>query len=160
MHKHCRPERDGIGDIPSKGAVENSAKFQTHGALGLGGVVLMALGAVLLVDAPIPEMRIKWLTALAVTIPIGLITIFLMTLALKAHRNKVTTGREGLIGEVGVARTQLAPAGKVFVHGEIWDATSHAPVSTGQQVIVRQVDGLRLEVEPVAGAPADVVRQT
>src|SRR3954470_2757217 len=133
------------------------AKFQTHGALGIGGVVLMVIGALLLVDAPIPEMRIKLLTALAVAIPVGLITIFLMTLALRAHRAKVTTGQEGLIGEVGVARTQLAPAGKVFVHGEIWDATSHAPVSSGEQVVVRHVEGLRLEVEPVAGARIEPV---
>jgi len=129
------------------------AKFQTHGALGLGGVVLMALGAVLLVDGPIPEMRIKWLTSLAVTIPFALITIFLMTLALRARRNKVSTGQEGMIGLIGVARTQLQPAGKVFVHGEIWDATSHAPVASGQAIVVRHVDGLRLEVEPVAETP-------
>jgi len=131
------------------------AKFQTHGALGLGGVVLMALGAVLLVDGPIPEMRIKWLTALAVTVPFALITIFLMTLALRARRNKVSTGREGMVGLIGVARTQLEPAGKVFVHGEIWDATSHAPVASGQAIVVRHVDGLRLEVEPVAGTPPE-----
>ncbi|MDP9266778.1 MAG: nodulation protein NfeD [Acidobacteriota bacterium] len=135
-------------------------KFQSHGVLGIGGVVLMALGAVLLVDGPIPEMRIKWLTALAVTIPFALITIFLVTLAVRARQNKVTTGREGLVGEIGVARTQLAPAGKVFVHGEIWDATSHAPVASGQPIVVRHVDGLRLEVEPVADASPERVVQT
>src|SRR4051812_44440264 len=137
------------------------AKFQSHGALGLGGVVLMALGAVLLVDGPIPEMRIKWITALSVTIPFALITIFLVTLAVRARMNKVTTGKEGLIGEIGVARTPLAPAGKVFVHGEIWDATSHAPVSSGEPIVVRHVEGLRLEVEPIAGSAspaAPVVR--
>lgn len=136
------------------------AKFQSHGVLGIGGVVLMVIGAVLLIDAPIPEMRIKWLTALAVTIPFGIITVFLMTLALRARRLKVSTGREGMVGEIGVARTQLAPAGKVFVHGELWDATSHAPVSSGQQVVVRHVDGLRLEVEPVGGVPQESVART
>src|SRR5215813_1832813 len=78
------------------------AKFQSHGALGVGGVVMMILGMLLLVDGPIPEMRVKLITALAVSIPLGLITVFLMTIAIKARRNKITTGQEGLIGEIGV----------------------------------------------------------
>jgi membrane-bound serine protease (ClpP class) len=134
------------------------AKFQTHGVLGIGGVVLMVIGALLLIDAPIPEMRIKIATALAVSVPLGLITVFLMGIALKARRNKVATGREGLIGEVGVARTPLAPAGKVFVHGELWDASSHVPVSSGDPVVVRNVEGLQLEVEPVGAARTDSSR--
>jgi membrane-bound serine protease (ClpP class) len=94
-------------------------------------------------------MRIKLLTALSVAIPLAVITIFLMTLALRARMNKVSTGKEGLIGEIGVARTPLAPAGKVFVHGELWDASSFVPVGNGEQVVVRKVDGLQLQVEPV-----------
>jgi membrane-bound serine protease (ClpP class) len=128
------------------------AKYTSHGLLGAGGAVAMVLGALLLVDAPIPEMRIKLGTAIAITLPFAVITVMLATLAYRAHLNKVTTGVEGLIGEVGVARTQLAPAGKVFVHGELWDASSHLPVETGEQVVVRHVEGLRLEVEPVAAS--------
>ena len=126
------------------------AKFATHGVLAIGGIVTMVLGALLLVDAPIPEMRVHLWTALAVSVPIGLITAFLMTLALKARRNKVVTGEQGLIGEVGVAQTQLSPQGKVFVHGEIWDAVSSLSVVAGERVVVRRVDGLQLEVDPVA----------
>ena len=88
-------------------------------------------------------------TALAVSIPLGLITAFLMTIALRARRNKVTTGVEGLIGMIGTARTPLAPAGKVFIHGELWNAVASAPVAVGEQIRVRKVEGLRLEVEPV-----------
>jgi membrane-bound serine protease (ClpP class) len=126
------------------------AKFATHGVLGIGGIVTLTLGALMLVDAPIPEMRVRLLTALAVSIPVGLITIFLMSIALKARRNKVVTGSQGMIGEIGVARTALAPRGKVFVHGEIWDAVSSATVAAGESVVVRNVDGLQLRVEPVA----------
>jgi membrane-bound serine protease (ClpP class) len=54
------------------------------------------------------------------------------------------------VGETGVARTALAPHGKVFVHGELWDAVATAPLAAGQPVVVRQVDGLTLQVEPVA----------
>ena len=125
------------------------AKFATHGVLAIGGIVTMVLGALLLVDAPIPEMRVHLWTALAVSIPIGLITAFLMTLALKARRNKVVTGEQGLIGEVGVAQTPLSPQGKVFVHGETWDAVSSMNIAAGERVIVRRVDGLQLEVDAV-----------
>jgi membrane-bound serine protease (ClpP class) len=125
------------------------AKFATHGVLTIGGIALLTLGGLLLVDSPIPEMRVHLFTALAVSIPLGFITAFLMTIALKARRNKVVTGAQGLVGETGVAQTSLAPQGKVFVHGELWDAISSTEVLVGQLIVVRQVDGLTLQVEPL-----------
>jgi membrane-bound serine protease (ClpP class) len=127
------------------------AKFTSHGVLGIGGIALLTLGALLLVDGPIPEMRVSLLTALAVSIPLGLITVFLMDIALRARRGKVVTGAQGLVGEIGTARTALNPEGKVFIHGELWDAVSAGNIDAGQAVVVRRIDGLRLEVE---GAPA------
>ena len=125
------------------------AKFATHGVLTTGGIVLLTLGGLLLIDAPIPEMRVHVLTALAVSIPLGVITAFLMSIALRARRNKVVTGAQGLIGEIGITQTALAPVGKVFVHGELWDALSDTPVPAASKVVVREVRGLRLQVEPV-----------
>jgi membrane-bound serine protease (ClpP class) len=125
------------------------AKFATHGVLGIGGIVMMVLGALLLVDGPIPEMRVKLVTALAVSVPLAVITVFLMTLVVQARRSKVVTGEEGLVGQVGEARSPLAPQGKVFVNGELWDAVSPLPVAVGERVRVQRVDGLVLEVEPV-----------
>src|SRR6202043_1040007 len=110
------------------------AKFASHGVLTVGGIVLLTLGGLLLVDSPIPEMRVHLLTALAVSIPLGLITAFLMTLAVKARRNKIVSGAQGLIGESGIAQTALSPRGKIFVHGELWDAISSADVPAGQSV--------------------------
>ncbi len=124
------------------------AKFAAHGVLAIGGMVTMVLGGLLLVDAPIPEMRVYLLTALAVTIPLGGITVFLMTIALRARANKVVTGAQGLVGEIGIAQTALSPRGKIFVHGEIWDAMSASAVPAGQSVVVLGVDGLQLRVEP------------
>jgi membrane-bound serine protease (ClpP class) len=124
------------------------AKFATHGTLAIGGIVTMTLGGLLLVDAPIPEMQVHLLTALAVSIPLGLITVFLMSIALKARANKVVTGGQGLVGEIGMAQSALSPSGKVFVHGEIWNATASGPVAAGQTVVVRKVDGLLLFVDP------------
>lgn len=127
------------------------AKFASYGVLGAGGVVCMALGAVLLVDGPIPEMRVQWLTALAVSVPFGAIAVFLMTIALKALRSKVVTGDAGLVGEVGVARTALSPTGRIFVHGEIWSAEADEPIDEGALVRVEQMDGFLLKVTAVKG---------
>jgi membrane-bound serine protease (ClpP class) len=128
------------------------AKIQTHGIIGAGGIVLMVLGALLLVDGPIPQMRVQLWAALAVAIPIGVITVFLMTIALKARKNKVVTGEQGMIGEVAIVCAPLTPSGKVFVQGELWDAVSPANVEAGGKVIVRKVENLVLHVEPVREA--------
>jgi membrane-bound serine protease (ClpP class) len=125
------------------------AKFASHGVLTVAGIVSLVFGALLLVDGPIPQMRVHLWTALAVAVPLGLITTFLMGIALKARRGKITTGAQGLVGEIAVARSPLTPQGKVFVHGELWDAISTAPVNTGETVRVRAVADLHLEVEPV-----------
>jgi membrane-bound serine protease (ClpP class) len=126
------------------------AKFISHGVLTVGGIIMLTLGGLLLVDAPIPEMRVHLWTSLAVSVPLGLITAFLMTIAFKAQRNKVTTGIQGMIGEIGVAQTPLAPRGKVFVHGEIWDAVASSPVAAGQSVVIRSVEDLEVRVDPAA----------
>jgi membrane-bound serine protease (ClpP class) len=124
------------------------AKFQTHGALGVGGIVCMIIGAMLLVDGPIPEMRINWKTAVGVALPFGVITVFLTTIAMRARAAKVVTGEQGMIGMIGVARSALTPQGKVFVNGELWNAVALAPVQSGEAIRVRSVHGLTVEVEP------------
>jgi membrane-bound serine protease (ClpP class) len=125
------------------------AKFASHGILGTGGTVAMVLGALLLVNGP-PEVRIHLSTALAVSIPFAIITMFLVSLVIKARANKVLMSGGGLLNEVGEARTPLSPDGKVFVHGEYWDAVSSTPVETGGEVRVVAVDGMKLRVEPAA----------
>jgi len=78
-----------------------------------------------------------------------------MSIALKARRNKVVTGKRGLVGETGVARTELSPQGKVFVHGELWDAVASSPLPIGHLVVVRGVDGLILQVDPAMATAQD-----
>src|SRR3984885_2048072 len=124
------------------------AKFASHGVLTIGGIALLTLGGLLLVDSPIPEMRVHLLTALSVSIPLGIVTAFLMSIALRARRNKVVTGAQGLLGQTAVVQTALSPQGKVFVHGELWDAVASAQVPIGQLVVVREIDGLTLRVDP------------
>jgi membrane-bound serine protease (ClpP class) len=125
-------------------------KFTSHGLLGIGGTLMMIIGALLLVDGPIPQMRVGLWTALAVSIPLSAITVFLMSIAYRAYKNKVVTGEQGMIGLFGEARTAIAPSGRVFVNGELWNATSAVPVQPGQTVIVRKIRGLELEVEPAS----------
>jgi membrane-bound serine protease (ClpP class) len=128
------------------------AKFTSHGMLGIGGTISMVLGALLLVNGP-PEMRIHLSTALAVALPFAAITMFLVSIVVKARRNKVLTGPEGMIGQLGIARTALEPEGQVLVRGEYWDAVATAPVPAGAQVRVSGVAGLKLQVEKTAAAP-------
>jgi membrane-bound serine protease (ClpP class) len=123
------------------------AKFATHGVLGGGGTIALILGALLLINGP-PEIRIHLSTALAVCIPFALITMFLVTLVVRARANKALMSNGGLLDEIGEARTALAPAGKVFVHGEYWDAISTAPVEPGSEIRVVGVEGMKLRVEP------------
>jgi membrane-bound serine protease (ClpP class) len=124
-------------------------KIASHGILGVGGAIAMMLGAVMLVSSPVPEMRVRWSTAIALALPFSAITVFLLTIAVRARRNKVETGIEGMIGEMGRALTELSPTGKVFVHGEYWDAVAVRPVAAGANVKVTAVDHLMLTVEPV-----------
>ncbi len=126
------------------------AMMPTGGILALGGAVSMVLGTVMLVDTGIPELSIGWGTAIAVTLPFALITVFLLRLAVKSFRYKVATGSESMVGEIGVAKTEVAAEGKVFVHGEWWNANSDQPISIGERVRIVEIDGLNLKVEQAA----------
>ena len=128
------------------------AKFTSHGILGIGGAIAMVLGAVMLVNAPIPEMRIHWSTAIGLALPFSVITVVLLSLVVRAKRNKVETGVEGMIGLTGSAFTALAPEGTVFVRGEYWTAVAPQPVAAGAQVRVTAIDKLKLTVEKVPDA--------
>jgi len=126
------------------------AKFVSHGVLTLGGAVAMVLGAVLLIDSPLPELRIRWTVAIALALPFALITSLLLTLAMRARANKVVTGPAGMLGEPGVVITALAPAGKVRVRGEYWDAVGPpgAHLEPGAKIRITAVEGLQLAVKP------------
>ena len=124
------------------------AKYTSHGVLGIGGTLSMILGAVLLVNGP-PEVRIRYSTAISVAIPFALITMFLVSIVIQARKGKVLTGITGMIGEVGIASTALAPEGQVLVRGEYWNAVSDAAISPGTRVRVKAVESLKLRVEPI-----------
>ena len=128
------------------------AKFTSHGILLIGGIVSMLLGATFLVRSPLTPGGVSFGVALAATLPFAFLTVFLMRLVLKSRKWKSATGREELLGEEGVVTVALAGAneGMIRIHGELWRAASRENIQAGTRVRVLRVDGLKLEVEPVA----------
>jgi membrane-bound serine protease (ClpP class) len=125
------------------------AKFATHGVLAAAGILALIIGALTLVDAPIPELRVHLATALSTGLAFGLITVFLLRLAIKARRGKSRMGGDAMIGQIAVVTQPLAPSGQVMVNGELWQAESAVPAALGEQVRVRGLRDLTLLVERV-----------
>jgi membrane-bound serine protease (ClpP class) len=125
------------------------ATVTSHGILALGGIVSMIAGGLMLVEGPIPQLRIRLSTTLAVTFPIAAITVFMVRLVYLSHRRKSVTGEEGMLGEAGIAKTNIHAEGKVLVHGEYWNASSDQPIPKGSRVrVVKvEVEGLKVEVK-------------
>jgi membrane-bound serine protease (ClpP class) len=126
------------------------AHFPSHGALATAGIASLVIGALTLVDAPIPELRVSLATALSAGLAFGLITVFLLRLALRARRSKVRMGGDAMIGLIAVVTQPLAPLGQVMVNGELWQAESASPAEPGEQVRVRGLRDLTLLVERVS----------
>lgn len=127
-------------------------KVTSFGMLTVGGVIALLIGSFMLIDGPIPEMRVPAGVSLPIASAVALLFIFVLRLAIKAQRERVGTGVEGLVGEAGDVTRALDPEGKVFIRGEIWNAvTVGGPLARGTRVRVVAVDELTLTVEAVAG---------
>jgi len=124
-------------------------KVTSYGLLSVGGVVSIALGSIMLFESPIPALRVS----LSVILPTILFTaaffVFVVGAAWKAQMAKPATGAEGLIGEIGNALTRVSPEGKVFVHGELWNAYTEGSIEEGEKIWVLQAKALKLKVEKV-----------
>jgi membrane-bound serine protease (ClpP class) len=129
-------------------------KIVSHGVLTIGGIAAMVLGSLMLIDAPAPYMRISIWAILGTAAGTAMFFLFVVGAGVKALRRKTTTGMEGLIGNIGVVRTRLAPRGQVFLCGELWNAESEGEVETGASVRVTGMDGLTLRVVEVQRAAA------
>jgi membrane-bound serine protease (ClpP class) len=125
-------------------------KVVSHGLLAIGGVVALLIGSIMLIRSNVPEMRPSLTFIIPVVIGFALIFLFIVTIAARAMRRKVQTGAEGLVGEIGTARTDLDPEGRVFVHGELWRAAAATAVPKGSRVRVVKVEkDMCLKVERV-----------
>ncbi len=126
----------------------------SHGILTLGGIASMLLGSIMLIDTPVPYMRISISAILGATAATAAFFVLLVGAAVRAQRGRPQTGKEGLLGTVGVARTRLSPGGLVFVQGAIWSAEASEAVEVGEAVQVVAIDGLKLKVEKAKAEPA------
>jgi len=120
-------------------------KVASFGMLTVGGAVSLLLGGFLLIDAPIPELRVPLAFLVPLWAAVTLVAVVAVRLAVRAQRAPVV----GMTGEIGTVREDLDPQGKVFVHGETWDATTGgSALPRGSRVRVLRVENLTLIVEP------------
>jgi membrane-bound serine protease (ClpP class) len=126
-------------------------KIVSHGALGIAGIISLVIGSIMLIDLPSSVLSISYSTIIVVAVLTGIFFFGVLSYAIKAQLSKVKTGREGLVGEEGVAQTDVFDKGKVFVQGEIWNGKSDEPISQGEKVIVTAVEGLIVNVKKKGG---------
>ena len=131
-------------------------KVTSFGMLTVGGVICLMLGSAMLIDGPIPELRVPLELVLPLSLALATVCAFAVRLVFKAQQDRVGTGVEGMTGETGTVTQALDPEGKVFVHGEIWNAASVAgTIPQGGRVRVVRVDKMRLTVEPADALAGD-----
>ncbi|HEX7124869.1 MAG TPA: nodulation protein NfeD [Thermodesulfobacteriota bacterium] len=124
-------------------------KVASHGILGVGGVVALALGSIIFVDWSAPNyLRVSLLVVVPTVATLALGLLLIVGAAVRSQRRPAMGGEADLIGETGEALGPIAPEGKVFVHGEYWNARSATPIAAGERVRVTAVRGFVVEVEP------------
>jgi membrane-bound serine protease (ClpP class) len=124
-------------------------KIASYGLLSIAGIISLLLGSLMLFETEGAAERVSWQVLIPTLAVISAFFTAVAFLVFRVQMSKPATGSAGLVGEVGVVKKALAPEGKVFVHGELWDASARAPIAEGQRVRVLRVTGLKLEVEAV-----------
>jgi membrane-bound serine protease (ClpP class) len=122
-------------------------KVSSMGMLTVAGIVSLTLGSLMLFSGPGAYVKLAWKVLIPTVVLVSGFFAVVATLAFKAYVRKPESGVEGMIGEVGWAKSRLDPRGKVFVHGEIWNAISDDPVEEGERIQVVEVRGMELKVK-------------
>lgn len=123
-------------------------KVVSYGLLSLGGIASMVLGGLMLVKTDVPFLKVSLSVIIPTVVTFGGLFLAVTWLAVKSHRRRPVTGVESMVGTIAVAKTELAPHGKVLLQGELWDAVSEEPIREGEEVEVKTVSGLTLTVQP------------
>lgn len=122
----------------------------SHGLLSVGGVISLIVGSLILFESDLPFLRVSWEVIVVVVIIIIVFVGLLLFLGIKAQFRKPAAGKEGLIGEQGITRTEVnSEGGTVFVHGELWNAVSDRPIKKGVKIKVIGSQGMILKVEQI-----------
>jgi membrane-bound serine protease (ClpP class) len=120
----------------------------SYGLLALGGLAAMTLGGLLLIKSDAPFMQVSLSFLLPTVMTIGALVGTTAWMAVKIGRRGPVTGAEGMIGSIGIAKTDLNPRGQIALHGEIWEAVSQTPIRQGEAAEILSVDGLTVKVAP------------
>lgn len=125
------------------------ATVTSYGLLAIGGVTSMILGSLMLIKTDAEFLQLSWSMIVPVVAFAAITTVFIVGMAVRAMHREPITGREGMVGSIGVAKTALAPQGQLAIHGELWEAVSERTLQPGDQAEVTRVEGLTLYVKPV-----------
>lgn len=126
-------------------------KVASYGLLTAGGITCLVLGGLMLIKSPEPALQVSIRAIVSLAVFSLLAVGLLASLVVRAHKRQVATGSEGLLHERGEARSAIDPRGKVFVHGELWNALADTPIAAGDPVEVVGVDRLTLKVRRLSG---------
>jgi len=126
------------------------AVVPSFGALGIGGIAAFIFGAIMMFDSGVPGFGISLAFVVGLALSAGLFLLWLVSYLVRLRRRGAVSGRASIIGGTGTAMQSFTGKGKVWLEGEAWAAVSKVPVEQGQEVIVRAMDGLTLEVEPAS----------
>ena len=128
-------------------------KVVSYGLLSVGGVISMLLGSLMLMDTDVHYMRLSLDVIIPTVLFMGAVAALVVHLAIRSHKQKVVSGMEGMLGEIGRAQTDLDPEGQVFLHGEHWMGelvqSDGGKISKGEKVVVENIIGLKLMVKRV-----------
>jgi membrane-bound serine protease (ClpP class) len=124
-------------------------KVTSYGLLSLAGVLSLLLGTLMMFEGDNPVVRLKWNVIIPTILFVSGFFVLVAGMVFKAQVNRPKTGTGGLVGQEGVVREPLSPEGKIFIHGELWQAKSDMTIKIGTKVRVKGVRGLVLTVEPI-----------
>jgi membrane-bound serine protease (ClpP class) len=124
-------------------------KIASYGVLSIGGIIALTLGSLMLFQSSVPYLRISWNVMVPSIVLTSAFFLTIVWLTVRAQRKQPATGYEGLIHMTGTASTDIFQDGKVFVHGEYWNARSAAMIEKGNTVRIVGVKGMLVEVEKI-----------
>ena len=124
----------------------------SFGALGIGGIAAFVFGSIMMFDSGIPGFGISITFVISIALVFALLIIWMLSYLVKLRRRGAVSGRESIVGGLAVAMEDFSGEGNVWLEGEAWHARSKVPIAKDQEVIVRAMDGLILDIEPVASS--------
>jgi len=124
----------------------------SFGALGIGGIAAFVFGSIMMFDSGIPGFGISITFVISIALVFALLIVWMLSYLVKLRRRGAVSGRESIVGGIAIAMEDFSGDGNVWLEGESWHARSKIPISKNQEVIVRAMDGLILDVEPVASS--------